>query len=446
MVELIFIPFILALVVLIPGVKRFAFLLSLIPLAILVYWNTSLIGQSVVYNWLPQIGVHFHLSVDPLSLLFLFLTAIIIPVSLLAGNESPALVFLLEGLLFGFFTARDLVVFTLFWEGMLIPLYFLISHWGGPQKGYAALKFILYMIAGSALMVAAVLSLYFSGAHTFDLSQLSGGATWIFVIFALAFAVKTPLFPFHGWLPDAYTQASTAGTILLSAILSKAGIYGFIRIGYGIFPSQMQAASGFLLTLAIVGVFYGGFAAWWQKDFKRLIAYSSLSHVNFILAGLFILSPPAHAGAILQALNHGVNIAALFLVVGWLQERLGSTHLGPTGLCKFLPHLCWLTLFFVLTAVALPGTNNFVGELMILLGLFKMHPWAAAILALSIILSVIYMLRFMQKSYFEQPTFFQERWKDIGKKELLMALPLVLLILWLGIYPSPVLELVKNYD
>lgn len=456
-------PFVSALLVfLLPisgrGLKGIALVLSLIPLAMLIGGYPEWMGAKVNYPWFPAASISFYLSVDSLSLLFLFLTAVIIPVSFFAVHSSSlthpntfyGLVLLLQGLLIGFFTARDLALFTLFWEAMLIPLYFIISLWGGPQRENAALKFLLYMIAGSALMVAAVLGLYFSSGGSFNLDTLATSAQqtphvkWIFAIFMLAFAVKTPLFPFHGWLPDAYCEAPTAGTIQLSALLSKAGIYGILRIGMELFPTLLREASPLLLSLAMAGVFYGGLSAWMQKDFKRLIAYSSLSHVNFILAGLFIWSPPAHSGAVLQALNHGVTIAALFLVAGWLEERLHSRTIGLVGgLCQFLPHLCWLTLFFVLSSVALPGTNNFVGELMILFGLFRDNPWKAAILALTVILSVIYMLRWMQKVYFEAPSFFQESWVDIRGKEIAQALPLVALILWIGIYPAPVLNLIK---
>ncbi len=434
--------------------KTVAVILSFIPLAFLLVHHAQWIGSTIDYAWLPPLSINFHLSVDALSLLFLYLTALIAPVSLLAVRSSElvhphtfyGLVLLLQGLLIGFFTARDLAVFTFFWEAMLLPLYFIINIWGGPQRQTASLKFLIYMIAGSALMVAAVLALYLA-ADTFNLDQLAGiastmpHAAWILGIFLLAFAVKTPLFPFHAWLPDAYYQASTAGTILLAALLSKAGIYGILRIGMELFPDLLKAWSPWLLGLAIFGVLYGGLAAWMQYDYKRLIAYSSFSHVNFILAGLFIWNAPAQSGAILQALNHGITIAALFLVAGWLQERIGSTTIGPIrGVAHFLPLLCWLTLFFVMSNVALPGLNNFVGEVMILFGLFGQNPWLTAVLGLSVILSVVYMLRWMQKVYFEEPTFHQETWIDIKGKELAIALPLAAIITWLGIYPAPVLE------
>ena len=434
--------------------KSIAAILSLIPLALLLYGQQSWLGADLDYLWFPALSIRFHLAVDGLSLVFLYLTAVIVPIAILAFPNSEdrqptlfyGLALVLELLLIGFFTARDLAVFTFFWEAMLLPLYFIINLWGGPQHQAAAMKFLIYMIAGSVLMVAAVLFLYIAG-NTFDLlalSKIAGSlkqAPWICGIFLLAFAVKTPLFPFHAWLPDAYTQAPTSGTILLSALLSKAGIYGIVRIALDFFPHLMIDWGPFLVSFAVAGVFYGGLAAWRQKDFKRLIAYSSFSHVNFILVGLFVYSQVAHTGAVLQALNHGVTITGLFLVAWWLEERLGTTALGQVhGLAKFLPHLCWLTLFFVLSSVALPGTNSFVGELLILFGLFGHNSYLAAFLALSVILSVLYMLRFMQEVYFQAPTFFQQRWVDIRAKQFFLALPLVALILWIGIYPKPVLE------
>lgn len=444
--------------------KRAAVAMSLIPLLLLVSSGYgSWIGEEVRFPWFAPLSIEFHLSVDSLSLLFVALTAVIIPVTLLAlpsgGLPFPrtfyGFVLLLQGLLIGFFTARDLALFTIFWEAMLFPLYFIISIWGGPSRKGAALKFLIYMIAGSSLMVAAVLALYFAsavnGPATFNLDTLAGVASgaplagWLFAIFALAFSVKTPLFPFHAWLPDAYYEAPVAGTVLLSALLSKAGIYGFFRIGVGLFPSHMQEWSPLLLGLAIAGVLYGGLAAWMQKDYKRLIAYSSFSHVNFILAGIFVWNQTAHEGAILQAINHGVTIAGLFIVAGWLEERLGSTVMSPfSGLAKYLPQLCWLTLVFVLSSVALPGTNNFIGEILILFGLFGLHPYLTAVLGLTVILSVIYMLRWMQTVYFDAPSPYHHQWIDIKGRELLIALPLVFLIFWIGIYPAPVLKQIET--
>lgn len=433
--------------------KRLAVLFSLVPLALLLYGQTNWISYELVYDWIPPLGIQFHLRADSLSLIFLYLTAIIIPISLLAEKNFPnafyGLVLLLQGLLIGLFTVRDLALFTIFFESILIPLYFIISIWGKEKRIFAAMQFLIYMIAGSAFMIAAVLGLYLaSGLNTFDMSALANTSShltpYLFAAFLLSFAVKTPLFPFHAWLPDAYCQAPTAGSILLAGLLSKAGIYGILRIILGLFPDHLRAASPLLLSLAITGVLYGGLVAWRQTDYKRLIAYSSFAHVNFVLAGLFIWQGVAHSGAILQAFNHGITITALFLVSGWLEERIHTTEMSlVSGLAKFLPKLAWLTLIFVLSSVALPGTNNFIGEVLILLGLFSQNGYLAALLGLTIILTVIYMLRFMQKIYFDKPLLFQNSWIDIRQKEILIALPLLAIIFLVGIYPSFILKQVN---
>lgn len=464
LIMLFFLPFLSAIILLAvssfskKNIKIIALLLSLLPLAFLVSLNTQWIGEQISIPWLSPLAIHFYLKVDQLSFLFLLLVNIIIPICIASTNENQTpitstlyvIIFILQGLLIGFFTARDMALFTFFWEAMLLPLFFIINLWGDNQRHRAAMQFLIYMIAGSALMIAAVLALYLTSA-SFDIDHLKNAADinpyafWIFAIFCLAFAVKTPLFPFHAWLPDAYCAASTQGTILLSALLSKAGIYGFLRIGLEIFPSTMRAWSPYLLGLSIVGVLYGALAAWKQSDFKRLLAYSSFSHVNFILAGIFIWQEPAHLGAVLQALNHGITIAALFLVSGWLEERIRSRSMEHIhGLAKFMPYLCWLTFFFVLSSIALPGLNSFIGEILILFGLFALNPWLAFLLALSTIFSLIYMLRWFQSLYFGPPDFFQDSWIDIRKEEFLIASPLIALILWVGIYPAPFLKLIET--
>lgn len=438
--------------------------LSLVPLIVMLSEHRSLLNSQIHTHWIPALSIDFFLSADPISLVFLYLTAILIPIILSITCPDRlthhklfyGLVLILQSLLTGFFTSRDLALFTLLYEAMLIPVYIIIVQWGGDRRQSAGIKFLIYMIAGSALLVAAVLGLFYAaspdGAGTFNMnvlakhSELSPHAAWLCGIFFLAFAVKTPLFPFHAWLPDAYCEASTPGSMLLAGLLSKAGIYGFIRIGSELFPNTMFLWSPYLLGFAIAGVFYGAFAAWRQTDYKRLIAFSSLSHVNFILVGVFAWYPVAEGGAVLQAFNHGITITALFMVTGWLEQKitdypLRSINLG--GLAQFLPKLCWLTLFFVLASVALPGLNNFVGEIMILFGLYQVHPWVAALLALSVILSVVYMLRFMQKVYFGPPLAPILSVSDISWKQLAVSVPLVALILGLGIYPTPILNLIK---
>jgi NADH-quinone oxidoreductase subunit M len=454
-------PFLTSVIAFFVPCKRFALLLSLLPLLLLLIAGPSdLLGQNIEHSWLPDLSIFFHLKMDSLSLLFIYLVAIITPFAIVAVEKEAktfyGLILMTQGLLIGFFLAADLVLFTLFWEALLLPLYFIIVLYGGEERRLAGMKFLIYMIAGSAFMVAGVLALYFSslhhGAGTFNIAQLSASAHTlpyyglVAAIFLLAFAVKTPLFPFHGWLPDVYCQAPTAGSILLAALLSKAGIYGIIRISLGIFPAFMAKYSYLFLALAIIGVLYSALAAWRQYDFKRLFAYSSLSHVNFILAGLFVVSNTAHVGAIFQALNHGITIAALFLVGSWLEDRIGDRIIGKTsGLATYMPKLCWLSFLIVLASVALPGTNNFIGELLILLGVFHINPIAAAILGLAVILSVIYMLRFMQKIFFERPSPYSANYRDIGIKKLAIAAPLIVLIFFFGFYPMPALHYAQQY-
>ncbi len=434
--------------------KRCAFLLSLMPLLLLAYAYKNLIGMDAAYPWIPALGINFHLAVDGISLVFLWLTAIVIPVTILMENSPNmpkgyiyyGLSLMLQGLLFAFFMARDLFMFVFFWEAMLIPLFFIMQYWGGPERRTAAFTFIIYMFAGSIFMIAAILALYLQ-LGTFDVQQIAGKAealpyaSLIFAIFLLAFAVKTPLFPFHGWLPEAYYQAPFGGAVQLSALLSKAGIYGVAFIGIQLFPNLMKEWSLPLLSLAIAGVIYAALAAWMQSDYKRLIAYTSLSHVNFVLAGLFLVNGIGVKGAIFQAFNHGITITALFLTASWFQNKIHTTAIGPySGLAKYFPRLCWTAFFFVLATVALPGTNNFIGELLILLGVFSKHPWLAVALTFNVVLVVVYMLRWVQKMYFGIPSPRQEEWRDIGLKDLGLALPLVVITLWLGLYPMPVLQ------
>lgn len=421
--------------------KNIALFISLIPL----FFLPNALGSSLHIQWLSPLSIHFSFSVDALSLIFLYLVNIIIPLTILT-SKSYFLPILLQWLLIGFFTAQDLVFFTFFFEAMLIPLYFMINS----RRSDTAFTFLLYMIAGSTLMVAAVLGLFLQ-TNTFDIPTLIKTASQvphkelIFAAFLLAFAVKTPLFPFHSWLPDSYTHAPLSGTIYLSALLSKAGIYGIARIGFGLFPALLQAISPLLLILSICGVLYGAFAAWAENNFKRLIAYSSFSHINFVLAGLFIWNDFAQTGAILQAVNHSITITGLFLVAFWLEERIGTTSMKQvSGLTKALPTLSWLTLFFVLSSVALPGLNSFVGEVLVLFGAFQHNPWYAFFLGLTVIFSVLYMLRFMQQVYFQTP-----QWnmctQDITSTHLVIASPLIILVLFLGLYPKPILELVSMF-
>lgn len=424
----------------------------------LIAYHQIGIGSEFQSDWIPQLNIRFHLRLDPLSFVFVLLTLIVIPYALFTvKNERGtvrhfyALLLILESLAIGFFTAQDLFLFTLFWEGMLIPLYLLMLINADEDRQNISQTFILFMISGSVLMLMSLFALYTSiDESTFAIDQLAKAAknlphsSLYFGLFALAFAVKTPLFPFHGWLPSTYVNASMPVTLVLAAILSKAGIYGFLRIGRELFPDEMLSWSPLLITLAAIGVVYSGLAAYRQTNLKKMISYSSLSHVNLILAGLFAVNPTGDLGAIFQVFSHAVIITALFLLAYWISQRTGSWEINQErGLAKQIPWLCWMTFLVILASIALPGTSGFVGELLVLYGVFQSYPVITAILALSIILSAIYFLSAMRKLFFGPLPEKTERLSDLTSTEIWIVLPLVFLILGLGISPSPLLEMIQ---
>lgn len=447
-------------------VRRIAALLSSLHLLMLVFPTAEgWIGKSWSLPWIPVLSIEIYLSIDSLSFIFLLLTALVVPVSILAREGSEikstrppffyALILWLQGLLFLFFSAKDLVLFIICWEAMLLPVYFLMVLRGDEANRRAAFQFLLYMMTGSSLLLLAVLTLYFSstfpdaGSFRFEalapFAEQFPQAIGVAVIFFVAFAVKTPLFPFHAWLPSTYANSPVEVTILLSALLSKAGIYGFLRIGGELFPHGLEVCAPWLIGCGLVGVLYGGCAAWMQEDYKRLLAYASLSHVNFLLLGVFLWQGVGREGAILQAFNHGITITGLFLVTGWLESRLGSTNLSLyQGVMQFMPHLSWVTFIFILSSIALPTTNTFVGEWLILLGLYDQSPILAAIAGLTVILSPMYMLFLMQRLYLGPSHSFQHTWRDMNYREWSVALPLIILIFGLGIYPKPALQLIAQ--
>lgn len=432
--------------------KIFSFFISLIPLYILIFMKQTILSDSVEYSWVKVLSIYFDLKVDDLSYIFLFTTCLIMPIVILAAKEKESFLFslllLFQGLLFVFFSTKDLALFTIFFEASLLPVFFIMILWGGDESKKAAIKFIVYMIAGSSFLVAAVLALYFS-AHSFNLDVLAKTAEgipfapFIFAAFTCAFIVKTPMFPFHGWLSDAYTEAPLTATILLSALLSKLGIYGFFRVGLSLFPTFMEKVNPYLLPLAIFAVLYGAFAAWMSLDYKRLISYSSFSHVNFILAGLFTFNSTGHQGALLQVLNHAVTTTGLFLVASFLEEKIHSRQLFKhRGLLQMMPKLCWCSLIFVLATIALPGTNNFIGEIIILFSVFQDNYLLAACLALNVIFSAIYMLRYMELNFYGREIPKERGFTDIGNEQVFLLLPLMIIIFLIGIYPN---ILLKNF-
>ena len=416
--------------------------------------------------WIPSIGINYQIGVDGVSLLLILLTTVLTPLAVLASSsikysvkEYFVFLLLLETGMIGVFAALDLFLFYVFWEVVLIPMYFVIGIWGGKRRIYAATKFLLYTMAGSVLMLVAILGLYFvqleqTGLYSFSyldiLNSLSSGSLeltptiefWLFLAFFLAFAIKVPIFPLHTWLPDAHVEAPTAGSVLLAGILLKMGTYGLIRFSLPFFPSVSQLLAPLISILAIVGIIYGALVAMVQPDIKKLVAYSSVSHLGFVVLGIFGFTTIGIEGAVYQMLSHGVSTGALFLLVGILYERR-HTHLIADygGVAHRMPIFSALFLLVVLASIGLPGLNGFVGEFLILLGTFGNNPSYAVFAALGVILSAVYMLWMYQRTIFGKITHpDNEKLVDINLREVVMLLPLTVLIVWMGVYSSSFLR------
>jgi NADH-quinone oxidoreductase subunit M len=412
--------------------------------------------------WIPQFGVQYAVGVDGISLLLVLLTTFLSALAILSSfpavttavKEYLICLLLLETGMLGVFVALDLILFYVFWEGMLIPMYFLIGVWGGPRRIYAAVKFFLYTMAGGVLMLVAIIALYMlNGAqpgreYTFDLLRLIGLAlplrtqVWLFLAFAVAFAIKVPMFPFHTWLPDAHVEAPTAGSVILAGVLLKMGTYGFLRFALPLFPDAARLFTPLLSWLAIVGILYGALVSLVQPDLKKLVAYSSVSHLGFVMLGIFALTQQAVAGAILQMVNHGLSTGALFLLVGMLYERRHSRMIADFGgLARILPVFTAAFLIVTLSSIGLPGLNGFVGEFLILVGTFRVNILYATCATAGIILAAVYMLWMFQRVMFG-PLVHEEnrRLADLTPRELTVLIPLLVLIVWIGLYPEPFLK------
>ncbi len=413
-------------------------------------------------EWIPALGISYSLGLDGISLLLVLLTALLTPISLLfsvshvtKNVRAFSIAFLvLETGMIGSLVALDLALFYVFWEVMLVPMYFIIGIWGGARRIYAAMKFFLFTMAGSLLMFVAIL--YLAARHRAVTGQWSflvtdlyglpipGGAqTLLFLAFALAFAIKVPLFPFHTWLPDAHTEAPTAGSIILAGVLLKLGVYGYLRFAIPLFPQTALAAAPWVGILGIVGVIYGAFVAYAQKDMKRLIAYSSVSHMGLVVVGIGAFTTTALAGSVLQMVNHGLSTGALFLLVGVLYERRHSREIEDFGgIAGVVPVTTALFLIATLSSIGLPGLNGFVGEFLILLGTWTSpHRWWAVAAATGVILSAVYMLSLVQRVFWN-PLEKEENRKlpEIRKSEFLAAAVLVLLMIWIGVRPNDFLD------
>jgi NADH-quinone oxidoreductase subunit M len=439
-------------------------LVALATLAVSLPLWTGFDGDSAdfqfeeVYRWMPTLGVSFHVGIDGISLLLVLLTTFLMPIALASAwhaiedrtKEFVVTMLLLETGMLGVFVSLDLFLFFVFWEAMLIPMYLVIGVWGGGNRIYAAVKFVLYTMVGSALMLVAILALYYqhgtaTGTYTFDLPTL---ARWVlppglsqnlmFLAFALAFAIKVPLFPFHTWLPDAHVEAPTAGSVILAGVLLKMGTYGFLRFCLPLFPDASFLFAPWVFALAVIGIVYGAWVSTVQPDLKKLVAYSSVSHLGFVMLGLFTLNQQGLVGGVIQMINHGLSTGALFLMVGMIYERRHTRLIADFGgLWKVVPAFSALFLVVVLSSLGLPGLNGFVGEFLVLVGAFQVSPRLAALATTGIIFAAVYLLWMYQRVVFGEITHEENRrLTDLSPREWALLAPVLLFIVWIGVYPT----------
>lgn len=420
---------------------------------------------SVEATWLRLAGVpvEFFMGVDGISILMILLTTFMTPIAILSTWKAIEeqvkgfLIFflLLEIGMLGVFLALDLVLFYIFWEFTLIPMYFLIGIWGGKRRVYASIKFFLFTMAGSILMLLAILYL---GINAGSFSQqvllanrslFASAEMLLFIAFGIAFAIKVPVFPLHTWLPDAHVEAPTAGSVILAAVLLKMGAYGFLRFNLSLFPAASVQAAPVIAILAIIGILYGAAVAYAQKDVKKLVAYSSVAHLGFVMLGIFALNQEGVAGGILQMVNHGLSTGALFLLVGMIYERRHTREMDQFGgLWKVMPVFAGISLVVTLSSVGLPGLNGFVGEFTILLGAFGSRvlgsPWYAGVATVGVIFAAVYLLKMFEKIFLGPVKLEENRTlSDLSARELATVIPLVVVIFWIGIYPQPFFNLIN---
>ena len=420
-------------------------------------------------QWIPQFGVQYKIGVDGISLMLLLLTTLLSAIAIWSSwnsitervKEYYIFMLLLETGMLGVFVALDLILFYVFWEAMLIPMYFLIGIWGGPRKLYATIKFVLYTLVGSLLMLVAIIWIYVASGQsgqpaTFDLTVLLSPQgpiaqstalgpdvrLWLFLAFAAAFAIKVPMFPFHTWLPDAHVEAPTAGSVILAGVLLKMGTYGFLRYCIPIFPDVSLKVAPYFMAVSVVGIIYGAAVAYVQKDVKRLVAYSSVSHLGFCVLGLFAFTQEAVAGSVLQMLNHGLSTGMLFLLVGMLYERRHTREISAFGgLWKVIPVFSAMFVIAMLSSVGLPGLNGFVGEFLILVGTWPASQLFTVLAATGVVLGAVYMLWMFQR-VMQGPLDHTENRKlrDLSMREVSLLLPIVVLMFWIGIQPNTFLR------
>ncbi len=451
--------------------KRIAFVTTLVVAAMTIAMATQFQRDNVemqfVVNrsWIPSLGIHFALGIDGIALVLIILSALLAPIVVLAGwNESSGgrwstktyyiLILILETMMIGVFAATDVFLFYVFFEAMLIPVYFLIGGFGTGARTAAAVKFLIYSLFGGLLMLASIIALYVisgeQGGHTFDigaLSQLHMSSTtqnFLFLGFFIAFAIKAPVWPFHTWLPDAAEAATPGTSVLLLGVLDKVGTFGMIRYCLTLFPEATKTFTPVILVLAVISIIYGAFLAIGQTDFKRLIAYTSISHFGFITMGIFAMTSQGHSGATLYMFNHGFSTAALFLIAGWMTARRGSSKIADFGgLQRVTPVMAWAFFIAGMSGLALPGLSSFVSEFLVLVGTYTRYPVAAVIGAFGIVLAAIYILIPIQRSLQGPTTSGNETLTDLNVREKIAIAPVVAVILVLGFYPSPLLNVIN---
>lgn len=411
------------------------------------------------WKWIDNFGISYHVGIDGISLFLVLLATFLTAISILASwgvkkriKEYMISMLFLEVGMVGVFISLDLFLFYVFWEVMLIPMYLLIGIWGGPNRIYAAVKFFLYTMAGSVLMLVAILILVFmnykaTGKLTFDLIEIYkldipiNVQWWLFLAFGVAFAIKVPMFPFHTWLPDAHVEAPTAGSVILAGVLLKMGTYGFLRFCLPLFPYASHEAVSLVCGLAVIGIIYGALMALVQKDLKKLVAYSSVSHMGFIVLGIFAFNLAGVKGGIIQMINHGLSTGALFLMVGMIYDRRHTRLISEYGgLAKQIPIFAAFFLIVTFSSMALPGLNGFIGEFLILTGAFTFNKFYASVAIIGVLLGASYLLWTYQRIMFKELTNPEnKKLLDLDKREIAVMLPMLLFIIWIGIYPKPFL-------
>ncbi len=455
----------------------FTFLTFIFSLVVLKNFQTDthLVQLAESVDWIPSLGVTYFLGIDGISILLVLLTTVISILVVVCSytdvqerlKEYYVCLLLLETGMIGVFLALDFFLFYIFWEIMLVPMYFLIGIWGHGRRLYSAIKFFLYTLFGSVFMLLGILTLYFlngnpdygTGQLTFNIMELianvqvptepvfAGLSTQdlVFLALFLGFAIKVPMFPFHTWLPDAHTDAPTAGSVVLAGVLLKMGTYGFVRFSLPILPIASANMVGFVALLAVIGIIYGALVAMAQRDMKRLIAYSSVSHMGFIMLGIFALNPEGVSGGVLQMINHGVSTGALFLLVGIIYERRHTREIAAfSGLSKVIPVFAVFFAVTMFSSIGLPGLNGFIGEFLILVGMFKTSIVYTVFAVTGIVLGAAYMLWLFQRTMFGEPTTPENlNTKDMNLREVAYMLPLVILMFWIGLYPRPFLARIE---